>query len=114
MALVRSHLRTRGRSRLRLVGSPGGRIKPTPLSRTAGHFWRREQDRGRRARANTRSCSVSTIEPVRYAVTFADPPLPDLLQRLRPVLAAQGSPPIEATADGATVVFAGATGEFMV
>jgi len=52
------------------------------------------------------------MEPVRYAVTFADPPA-DLVERLRPVLAAQGSPPIEATADGATVVFAGATAEFM-
>jgi len=53
------------------------------------------------------------MEPARYVVTFADLPL-DLVDRLRPVLAAQGSPPIEATADGATVVFRGATGEFMV
>ena len=46
-------------------------------------------------------------------VTFTDPP-DNLVERLRPLLDAQGSPPIHARGADERICFTGDTGEFML
>jgi hypothetical protein len=53
------------------------------------------------------------MEPTRYTLTLSPEP-PDLLERLRPVLAAQGSPAIIASRKHGSLAFESDTGEFML
>jgi hypothetical protein len=53
------------------------------------------------------------MEPARHTVTLSAEP-PDLLDRLKPVLVAQGSPPIYASRENGSLVFVSPTGEFML
>jgi hypothetical protein len=53
------------------------------------------------------------MEPARHTVTLSPEP-PDLVDRLKPVLVAQGSPPIYVTRERGSLVFVSPTGEFML
>jgi len=53
------------------------------------------------------------MEPARHTITFASEPA-DLVNRLKPILVAQGSPPIYVTRENGTLVFVSPTGEFML
>ena len=53
------------------------------------------------------------MEPATHAAVFEDPP-GDLLERLRPVLAAQGSPVITATQQNGRFVFSCVTAELVL
>jgi hypothetical protein len=53
------------------------------------------------------------MEPARYTLTLSPEP-PDLLERLRAALAAQGAPAIVASRQDDSLSFESATGEFML
>jgi hypothetical protein len=53
------------------------------------------------------------MEPARHIIAFASEPT-DLVDRLKPVLVAQGSPPIYVNRENNALVFVSPTGEFML
>jgi hypothetical protein len=53
------------------------------------------------------------MESARHTVTLSPEP-PDLVDRLKPVLVAQGSPPIYVSRENGSLVFVSPTGEFML
>ena len=53
------------------------------------------------------------MEPARHSIAFASEPA-DLVDQLKPVLVAQGSPPIYVSRENGALVFVSPTGEFML
>ena len=53
------------------------------------------------------------MEPARHAIILSPEPS-DIVDRLKPVLVAQGSPPIYVSRENGSLVFVSPTGEFML
>jgi hypothetical protein len=53
------------------------------------------------------------MEPARHTITLSPEPA-DLVDRLKPVLVAQGSPPIYVSRENDALAFVSPTGEFML